>query len=775
MRDALGALAVSYQSNRSGGRFTMTADRADNVGELVWRLPEGLQLMGEVRGSGLRQPSYLLRRADGQVVQVSELLYLVLAALRRRDTVAEVLDEVSAAYGRRLTVAGLTHLVERRLMPIGLAEVARSSEACLPRANPLLSLSMRGVLVPAGAVRRLSELLAPLFRPPIVVAVLGSLVVVDAMLLSRGGLGSALDEVLAEPSLTLTLYLLMAVAALFHETGHAAACRYGGAEPGNIGFGIYLVFPAFYTDVTDAYRLGRGGRVRTDLGGLYFNALFVIACGAVHLVTGNGLFLLAVLLLHLEMAQQLVPTIRFDGYYVLADMAGVPDLFARVRPVLRSLVPGRPQDPRVAELLPAARRLVVGWVLIVVPTLAFGLGWLLWALPAVLQRTVVAVDAQAGRLAVAWTAGQLAVVGLSVISIALLVLPILGIAVLLWRLGTTLTVAGARLLKPRPATEEAAMTASLPTGELTAAVFNDAEMLPRGAPVPAQGWQRAVYRVSRGNLNPGPGQAEKRRAELERRLRTPIEGSRRVVVMSRKGGVGKTTMTLALGSVFATLRGDRVVAVDANPDAGNLAHRVAPPNKRTVTDVLEDLDGISSYAELRSYLSQAPQSRLEVLASDDDPRIGMALDRDDYHRLIGLLDHYYNLIVLDTGTGILDSANQGLLAEADELVLVLRAGVDGGRAAALTLDWLDEHDYGDLVRRAVVVINAVRPGVGAPLEPMTHHFAQRCSRVVTVPWDPALETGGQTGLSALRSETQDGLVEMAAAVADNFPMSGARR
>lgn len=318
------------------------------------------------------------------------------------------------------------------------------------------------------------------------------------------------------------------------------------------------------------------------------------------------------------------------------------------------------------------------------------------------------------------------------------------------------------------------MTSFFPTGDLTAAAFNDSDILPDRAPAPALGWQRAVYRLSRGAINPGPSPAERRRAELEHRLCTPIEGSRRVVVMSRKGGVGKTTMTLALGSVFATLRGDRVVAVDANPDAGNLAHRVAPPNKRNITHVLDDLDTISSYAQLRSYLSQAPQSRLEVLASDDDPRIGMALDQQDYHRLIDLLDHHYNLILLDTGTGILDSANQGLLAETDELVLVLRAGVDGGRAAALTLDWLEEHEYGDLVARAVVVINAVREGVGAPLDRMTEHFEQRCSRVVTVPWDPALEVGAQTVLSSLRRDTQNSLVEVAAALADNFPMSGAR-
>ena len=120
------------------------------------------------------------------------------------------------------------------------------------------------------------------------------------------------------------------------------------------------------------------------------------------------------------------------------------------------------------------------------------------------------------------------------------------------------------------------------------------------------------------------------------------------------------------------------------------------------------------------------ESRLEVLASDDDPRIGMALDRDDYHRLIGLLDHFYNLILLDTGTGILDSANQGLLTEADQIVLVVRAGLDGGRAGALTLDWMDEHGFDDLVARAVVVVNAQRHGA-APPDLMRRHFEKRCA------------------------------------------------
>ncbi|HSO63928.1 MAG TPA: MinD/ParA family protein, partial [Ornithinibacter sp.] len=347
-----------------------------------------------------------------------------------------------------------------------------------------------------------------------------------------------------------------------------------------------------------------------------------------------------------------------------------------------------------------------------------------------------------------------------------------------WRLVATLSTvvrrwaaARARTLEHRMNTFDEPPAPDPPV--LSAADFTDAVMYAPRVPAPRRGWRRAVYEGSGHVVNPGPGPTEQRRRELERRLRTPIEGSRRVVVLSRKGGVGKTTIALALGSTFAMLRGDRVIAVDANPDAGNLAHRVAAPHDRTITDVLRDLDAITSYAALRGYTSQAVESRLEVLASDDDPRIGMALDREDYHRLVGLLDHFYNLILLDTGTGILDSANQGLLSEADQIVLVVRAGLDGGRAGALTLDWMDEHGFGELVSRAVVVVNAERHGA-APPEKMRRHFEKRCHRVVTVPWDGALEQGALTDMTSLHRKTRDSLVDIAAAVADNFLEMGAR-
>lgn len=741
--------------------------------EARWRRALGLQFMGPVQGSGLRDPAYLLRRSDGQVVQLSELLHLVVVHADPPGTSSEVAAAVSRAYGRTLTPEGVDHLVGTQLRPLGLVLPDEADEPVRPvRARPLLALTLKATLLPPRWTRSLARVLAPAYWPPVVLAALVGLVVADVTLAVRGDFWQAVAAVFATPTTALLIYGILIASALVHELGHAAACHYGGAEPGEIGVGVYLVFPAFYTDVTDSYRLGRVDRIRTDLGGLYFNVWTVLALTGAYVVTHSGLLLLTALALQVQMLQQLIPAVRFDGYFVLSDLAGVPDLFARVGPVLRGLRPGQPPDPRLSELRPRARRLVTAWVLMVVPLLAGAVAWVVWSMPVLVRHGREGIRLQQLMFDLARERNDLAAMVLAVVSVALILLPLVGLGVVLWRLGAALVTLVRRRAAARTAQTMKRLLAMdepppAPAAVLSAADFTDAVMYPPRAPVPRGGWRLAVYESTGHRLNPGLGATERRRVDLERRLRTPIAGSRRVVVMSRKGGVGKTTISLALGSTFAMLRGDRVIAVDANPDAGNLAHRVAAPHERTITDVLRDLDGITSYAALRSYTSQAEESRLEVLASDDDPRIEQALDCEDYHRLVGLLDRFYNLIVLDTGTGILDSANKGLLTEADQVVLVVRSGLDGGRAGALTLDWMDEHGFDDLVAGAVVVVNAQRHGA-APPDLMRRHFEKRCSRLVTVPWDDSLEQGALTDMSSLNRNTRDSLVDIAAAVADNF-------
>jgi putative peptide zinc metalloprotease protein len=305
-----------------------------------------------------------------------------------------------------------------------------------------------------------------------------------------------------------------------------------------------------------------------------------------------------------------------------------------------------------------------------------------------------------------------------------------------------------------------------PTGN--GAAFRDDYLLRARAQVPRQGWRRALHRISFGFVNLGPSPQELARGELEGQAKAAVPGCRRIAVISRKGGVGKTTTTLMLGHTFAFLRGDRVVALDGNPDAGSLGYRVARQTPATVTDLLAESEKITRYSDVRAYTSQAP-SRLEVVASDDDPRITQALVEGDYARVVDVLERHYNLILLDTGTGILDSATRGILSLADQLVVVMAPSLDGARAASLTLDWLDRHGHSALTANAVAVINAVRDRRGLiELERVSEHFSLRCREVVEIPFDAELEAGATSAPDDLRAATRDSYLELAAAVAGGF-------
>ena len=259
-----------------------------------------------------------------------------------------------------------------------------SAPAAPPKANPLFALRARGTLLPERAANAAGTLLRLLFRWPVVVAVAGSVLAVDYWLFAIHGLGGGLQQVLRNPVDLLVVLGLSVVSAMFHECGHAAGCRYGGARPGRIGVGIYLVWPSFFTNVTDSYRLSRAGRLRTDLGGLYFNAVFMLALAGLYAGTSNQVLLLVIAVTHLEMLEQLLPFVRFDGYFIVSDLVGVPDLFARIVPVLRSALPrGRCRDPRVTGLRRRARIVVTTWVLCAIPLLASSLGYLLLYLPQV--------------------------------------------------------------------------------------------------------------------------------------------------------------------------------------------------------------------------------------------------------------------------------------------------------------------------------------------------------------------------------------------------------
>ncbi|MGW1741570.1 nucleotide-binding protein [Nocardia sp. NPDC001965] len=285
-----------------------------------------------------------------------------------------------------------------------------------------------------------------------------------------------------------------------------------------------------------------------------------------------------------------------------------------------------------------------------------------------------------------------------------------------------------------------------------------------------QGWRKVVHHASGGRINPGMSAEERRLQELVARIRQPVRGDYRIAVLSLKGGVGKTTTTVGLGSTFASVRGDRVIAVDANPDFGTLSQRVPLQTRSTVRDLLLD-PSIERYSDVRRHTSQAT-SRLEVLASERDPAASEAFNEDEYRAVARILQRFYNIILTDCGTGLMHSAMAGVLQLAHSLVLISPTAIDGAQSASATLDWLSLHGYHHLVQNAVVVINSPRDGTpNIDVQQLRQYFLSRCRAVHMIPFDPHMSEGAEIDLPRLEKQTKRAYVELAATVADDFTQS----
>ncbi|WP_425828852.1 AAA family ATPase [Streptomyces fractus] len=279
----------------------------------------------------------------------------------------------------------------------------------------------------------------------------------------------------------------------------------------------------------------------------------------------------------------------------------------------------------------------------------------------------------------------------------------------------------------------------------------------------------------RKNNNKGPSKfklgAKAAEAERQRKLalmRTPVMSCYRIAVISLKGGVGKTTTTMSIGATLASERQDKILAIDANPDAGTLGRRVRRETGATIRDLVQNIPHLHSYMDIRRFTSQAP-SGLEIIANDVDPAVSTSFNDADYRSALDVLGKQYPIILTDSGTGLLYSAMRGVLDLADQLVIISTPSVDGASSASTTLDWLSAHGYADLVQRSLTVISGVREtGKMIKVDDIVSHFETRCRGVVVVPFDEHLAAGAEVDLDMMRPKTREAYFEIAALIAEDF-------
>jgi len=289
-------------------------------------------------------------------------------------------------------------------------------------------------------------------------------------------------------------------------------------------------------------------------------------------------------------------------------------------------------------------------------------------------------------------------------------------------------------------------------------------------PAPEGFWQRLLYDVTFHTVNVGDSYAVRQRKAMDARIARSFEGGTRfVAVLTRKGGVGKTTLTTLLGMALADVREDRVLAVDANPDRGTLAERIVKNTRATVRDVVQRGMTLSTFSEFQTLISR-DRTRLDVLASDADPTVVEAFDENDYNAVADIAERFYSIVVTDCGTGMLHSAMTATLARADEIVVVSGGSVDEARLASETLTWLESNGYPELVKNAVVAINTATQATNlVKLEEIEAHFASRVRSIVKIPYDPSLATGSVIDYHHLDRITREAARDLAARVVEGLP------
>src|SRR5215210_2264673 len=407
-------------------------------------LASGVELVGEMEETGFEDRQWLIQRGD-RFVQLSELLYRVAEQADGESTHEEMAEGVTRSTDWLVSAEDVRKLLQSKLLPLGIVAPAEGTALqdvrIKERTTSLLRVNGRKRLLGPSTIDPVTKVLQILFAPFLLVPILLAVGLAHVWLYSVHGVSGAVRDVLYAPGLSLVVLGVLFVSGVFHEFGHATALRYGGGRVRGMGAGLYLVYPVLYTDTTDAYRLGRWARVRTDLGGFYFHLIFALGLAGLYFGTGWEFLLLAVLLINLGIVYQCMPFVRFDGYWTLADLTGIPDFFSQMGAFLRSVLPVRRwKGERLPDLKPWVKVVFALYVAVTIPVLSLLLFLLVTHFPGLVLIAWDSLLLLAREFSLALDGGDHIGMALSATQAFILALQILGSSYLLYALGRMLFV-----------------------------------------------------------------------------------------------------------------------------------------------------------------------------------------------------------------------------------------------------------------------------------------------------------------------------------------------
>jgi MinD-like ATPase involved in chromosome partitioning or flagellar assembly len=272
-------------------------------------------------------------------------------------------------------------------------------------------------------------------------------------------------------------------------------------------------------------------------------------------------------------------------------------------------------------------------------------------------------------------------------------------------------------------------------------------------PAHADPWLRRLATSVRGG-------AAKRAAEAGALLSQPLAAPRRIAVVGVRGGSGKSTVAALLASAYATHRGDRVLAIDADPDLGSLGLRLGSSSPNSLVELGRVPRVWRSVDEAERCLGRT-QSGSWILSGERDIATPEAVSPNAYLGVLHGISPFFAVTVIDAGAGLVTQLNRAVLSDAHALLLASPASVDGVVSARRALEWINGWSA-PLLGRTIAVFTAMSPqAAGLDLAQAATAVAKFGVTAALLPYDRHLAAGSTIEPWRLGEATRSTAVRMA--------------
>ncbi|MGA9769018.1 MAG: hypothetical protein WBV94_08255 [Blastocatellia bacterium] len=281
--------------------------------------------------SGSKEPAVLCKvLSNNNVVKQYVLPLALLDLLKQFDgdkEVTEVITDYREAHPDGHSAKSIENLVNSFLIPKGLLiDPSTDAPARMEPDNRKSFLYIKLPLISPQAVEPVARAMRWLFIRPVLISLLTLFIAGHFVFYTTVARNFPFDLNSIKGHEILVIFALSTLAALIHELGHASALLFYKCKGAEIGWGLYLIYPVLYTDVSEAWRLKRTQRAMIDIAGMYFQCIPLAVLVLIFLYTQSQFLLCAIIIVDLEIASALNPFLRTDGYWLVTDLFGIHNL-----------------------------------------------------------------------------------------------------------------------------------------------------------------------------------------------------------------------------------------------------------------------------------------------------------------------------------------------------------------------------------------------------------------------------------------------------------------